>query len=426
MKSIKQFLIPMLMVILVSLGFSPHLMGQGSATYSTPGSASFVVPPGVATYTIRLWGAGGGGGNTAGTDGQGGGGGGAFQVLNVTNYPANIGGTYLLVVGAGGTAGNPGGNTTAGNTFIAAGGAGSNSGNGFGGLGGVGVAQSFVDVSSSFAWNGGNGGASTNPQQTSFGGGGGGRADNGNNGGNGTNGGTSGSGAPGIGGLIGGGAGGNTGGVGGNATSYGGGGGGRGFNGANSGTGGNGRIEFSWPCPTLTSITYPSPTVCSYAAPLTPTILPSTATGGTFTSSTLGSFLSATTGAIATGAPQGTHVITYGWPAFGGCPAASVTFTLTIAPQAVATGFAYSGSPACTSLTSLSPSWATLNGVAGVYSSTAGLTINSATGVINPSTSTPGTYTVTYLVAASGNCNAVSATASVTITAGQPPKAGQP
>ena len=53
----------------------------------------------------------------------------------------------------------------------------------------------------------------------------------------------------------------------------------------------------------------------------------------------------------------------------------------------------------------------------GVYSAPAGLTINSATGAITPSTSTPNTYTVTYTIAASGGCAAVTATTSITITA---------
>ncbi|MCF6130636.1 hypothetical protein L1S35_13225, partial [Flavobacterium sp. AS60] len=53
----------------------------------------------------------------------------------------------------------------------------------------------------------------------------------------------------------------------------------------------------------------------------------------------------------------------------------------------------------------------------GVYSSTAGLTINPATGAITPSTSTAGTYNVTYTIAAGGGCAAVIATTSVTITA---------
>jgi hypothetical protein len=419
MKSINKFMMSVVMLLCVIFGISPQLVGQtGTVVYSTPGPVSFIQPPGVETFKVKLWGAGGGGGNTPGTDGQGGGGGGAFHKATVFQ-PGNQGGGWACTtVGAGGTAGNPGGATNFGCGLVsAAGGAGSNSGNGFGGAGGVQAAYPpTIQVPSSGAWNGGNGGASTNPIQTFFGGGGGGRADDGVTGGPGSNGGTSGGGAPGIGGITGGGNGGAIGAVGFNATSYGGGGGGRGQNGANSGTGGDGRIEISWDCPTLTSITYPSPTACSYSSALMPTVLPASALGGTYTSGTLGAFLNVATGAIAPGAPQGTHVISYGWPAYGGCPAASVSFTLTIAPQAVAVGLSY-GSPLCSNSGNVSPTWTTLTGVAGTYSSTAGLNINATTGVINANASTPGTYTVTYTVAASGNCNAVTATATVTITA---------
>jgi hypothetical protein len=51
----------------------------------------------------------------------------------------------------------------------------------------------------------------------------------------------------------------------------------------------------------------------------------------------------------------------------------------------------------------------------GTYSAPAGLTINATTGAITPNTSTPGTYIVTYTIAASGGCPAVTATTSVTI-----------
>jgi hypothetical protein len=54
----------------------------------------------------------------------------------------------------------------------------------------------------------------------------------------------------------------------------------------------------------------------------------------------------------------------------------------------------------------------------GTYSaSPAGLTINSSTGAVTPSTSTVGTYTVTYTVAASGPCPVFTTTASVVIGA---------
>ena len=49
--------------------------------------------------------------------------------------------------------------------------------------------------------------------------------------------------------------------------------------------------------------------------------------------------------------------------------------------------------------------------------SPSGLTINSTSGAITPGTSTAGTYTVTYTIAASGGCGVVTATTSVTITA---------
>jgi hypothetical protein len=51
----------------------------------------------------------------------------------------------------------------------------------------------------------------------------------------------------------------------------------------------------------------------------------------------------------------------------------------------------------------------------GTYSALPGLTINATSGAITPSTSTPGTYTVTYTVTASGGCPGVTATTSVTI-----------
>src|SRR5205085_1779298 len=50
------------------------------------------------------------------------------------------------------------------------------------------------------------------------------------------------------------------------------------------------------------------------------------------------------------------------------------------------------------------------------FSSTAGLTIDGTTGAITPSTSTAGTYTVTYTTPVAGGCAAVTTTTSVTIT----------
>ena len=56
-------------------------------------------------------------------------------------------------------------------------------------------------------------------------------------------------------------------------------------------------------------------------------------------------------------------------------------------------------------------------GIAGTFSSTAGLVfVNTATGQVNISASTPGSYTVTNTIAASGGCSVVTATSPIVIT----------
>jgi hypothetical protein len=74
----------------------------------------------------------------------------------------------------------------------------------------------------------------------------------------------------------------------------------------------------------------------------------------------------------------------------------------------------YSGTPYCKAA---SPVDVTLTGTTGgtFTSAPAGLTINGSSGQITPSSSTAGTYTVTYTIAASGDCGAVTTTANVTI-----------
>lgn len=413
MKPIKQFLMPILMILMVILGISPHTWGQGSQIFSTPGSSTFFVPPGVTSVTVKAWGAGGGGGGTL-TAAQGGGGGGGYVQINQAGVLFNQ--SCPVIVGAGGVAGANGGASSC-NLILAMGGQAGSSIGGFGG-GAYGAGNTLpvgVNFSGPINFNGGDAGAATNPGSQFAGGGGGAAAAVAGNGAAGTNGGTSPNFLGGAGGAPTGGAGGNVNFSGVNGLLIGGGGGGRG-NGATttSGAGADGQVQFTWPCPVLTSISYTSPTVCSYSTALAATVLPVTALGGTYTSATLGAFLNATTGAIAPGAPQGTHTIAYGWPAFGGCPAASISTTLVIAPQSVVTSFNYGG-PYCTNAPPVTPTFVA-TGVAGVFTSTAGLSINATIGVVNPALSSQGTYTVTYTVAASGNCNAVTATASITIT----------
>ncbi|GAA4343086.1 hypothetical protein GCM10023184_43110 [Flaviaesturariibacter amylovorans] len=97
-------------------------------------------------------------------------------------------------------------------------------------------------------------------------------------------------------------------------------------------------------------------------------------------------------------------------PAFEGTDNGS---NLVLALPATAS-IAYSGSPYCaTGLASV-----TLTGTTGgVYSTTAGLSLHAATGAINLNASAPGTYTVTYTLAAAGSCPPVQATATVVINA---------
>ncbi len=97
------------------------------------------------------------------------------------------------------------------------------------------------------------------------------------------------------------------------------------------------------------------------------------------------------------------------------CPA-QLTGTATVTVTAVPTAtISYAGSPFCNSLGTAQP--VTRTGTAdGTYAALpSGLTIDGATGAITPSSSTAGTYTVTYTIAAAGGCGIVTATSSVTI-----------
>jgi hypothetical protein len=140
-------------------------------------------------------------------------------------------------------------------------------------------------------------------------------------------------------------------------------------------------------------------------------------TGGTFTSSPTGLSISSSTGAVLpSGSTPGTYTVSYTLAAGGGCPAVTATTSLIINPLPAA-NISYSGAPFCNSLSV--PQSVTQSGtLGGAYSAApSGLSIDPTTGSITPSASTPGTYTVTYSVAATGGCTALNVTTSVTITA---------
>jgi len=94
-----------------------------------------------------------------------------------------------------------------------------------------------------------------------------------------------------------------------------------------------------------------------------------------------------------------------------GCPGPQKFFTITVGPAPVAS-LSYTGTPFCATGTALP----TVNGASGgVYSAASGLSIDPATGEINLAASTPGTYTITYTLAAANGCQAVVATTDVVI-----------
>ena len=109
--------------------------------------------------------------------------------------------------------------------------------------------------------------------------------------------------------------------------------------------------------------------------------------------------------------------MTYILPASRACASFDVTTTVDI-DQLPTAAISYGGTPFCTSETS---GLVTLTGTGdytgGTYSSAAGLSINSTTGEIDPSASTPGNYTVTYAVPANGACASFNVTTTVDITA---------
>jgi len=165
--------------------------------------------------------------------------------------------------------------------------------------------------------------------------------------------------------------------------------------------------------PTAT-IAYSGSPFCNSVATAQTVTLTGT-TGGVYTSSA-GLTINASTGAITPNtSTAGTYTVTYTMSAAGGCAAQTATTSVTITTLPVAT-IAYSGSPFCNSVATAQTVTQTGTG-GGIYSSAAGLTINASTGAITPNTSTAGTYTVIYTMAATGGCIAQTATSSVTITA---------
>ncbi len=206
-------------------------------------SGSFLVPAGVTQVTVEAWGGGGGGRVSVTTDRRAGGGGGAYARSLIPVVPGN---SYNYVVGAGGTAGDPGGNGgnsswDDGSLLLAIGGTGA-----FGNTGGSGGAAAS-SVGNQATFSGGNGG--NRGTNNGGGGGGGGSAFTNANGGNGSAGTTTGTGAGGTGTGAGGAGGVPPSGAGQNGLAPGGGGGGASENATVAGNGAAGRIRVIYSIP---------------------------------------------------------------------------------------------------------------------------------------------------------------------------------
>jgi hypothetical protein len=120
-----------------------------------------------------------------------------------------------------------------------------------------------------------------------------------------------------------------------------------------------------------------------------------------------------------TGLSGGASVAITVTPTGVGCFASSTLTCIATACTPPTVNISY-GTPFCTSITTAQSVTRTGTGTftGGTYTSTpVGLSINATTGAITPSTSTANSYTVTYTIAATGGCPAVTATAPVVITA---------
>jgi gliding motility-associated-like protein len=140
-------------------------------------------------------------------------------------------------------------------------------------------------------------------------------------------------------------------------------------------------------------------------------------TGGTYTASPAGLSIDSATGAISPNLSLGgAYTVAYTIPA-SGCSTISVTVNVGIV--AASTAVIQYAAPFCDSLTT--PQAVTLTGTGnfnvGSYTAfPSGLSLNSATGEIIPSSSTPGNYTVEYRIPAGGGCSSVTVNTNVSIT----------
>ncbi len=163
----------------------------------------------------------------------------------------------------------------------------------------------------------------------------------------------------------------------------------------------------------VATFNYAASTYCQLGTDPLPTFIGG-GIAGTFTSSA-GLVINSSTGQVSLSTSVcGTYTVTNTIAATGGCPQITASSSITIVCAPIAS-FSYTATPYCQFSANPFPSFSG-GGAAGIFSSTAGLVIDSLTGQVDLLASIPGTYTVTNTFAA-GICAAVSATSSITITA---------
>ena len=114
------------------------------------------------------------------------------------------------------------------------------------------------------------------------------------------------------------------------------------------------------------------------------------------------------------GTPSVSGTFNYTIPLTGGCGSVSATGTIII--QATPSGnFSYSNYAFCSSVNASQAITSNFTGPTGTFSAAAGLNLNTTTGGITPSLSSPNAYVVTYSIPASSGCPSYSTTTNVTI-----------
>ncbi|RFM33822.1 Ig-like domain-containing protein [Chitinophaga silvisoli] len=168
------------------------------------------------------------------------------------------------------------------------------------------------------------------------------------------------------------------------------------------------------------TINYTPATLCNTSSSAAVNVTRTGDAGGTYSITPAGLTIDPATGTLSpAGASAGNYTIRYTLTGSGGCNNVITMTTVTVSSTPNA-GISYAGSPYCGDLSTAQAVTQT-GSTGGIYSAPAGLSINAVSGAITPSSSTPGTYTVTYTIAAAPPCPGYQTSTNITIT--RPPAA---